>query len=86
MTPKEYLSLAALDTAGAPAIKLGVFINDAISFTILGFVMFMMLKAYNKLKTDEPLIEAAVTSKVCSECAMEIPPAAKICPHCRSAQ
>lgn len=84
---KEYVSLAALEASGAPAIKLGVFVNDAISFTILGFVMFMMVKTYNRLKAEEPTNEpAAPTVKVCPECAMEIPLAAKICPHCRSAQ
>jgi len=82
---KEYASLSALDAAGAPAIKLGVFVNDVIAFTILGFVMFMMVKAYNRLKASEP--EAAVqTTKVCGECAMEIPLAAKTCPYCKSAQ
>ena len=84
---KEYVSLSALDAAGAPAIKLGLFVNDVISFTILGFVMFMMVKAYNKLKAQEPeVVPAAPTTKVCGECAMEIPLAAKTCPHCRSAQ
>jgi len=51
---KEYVSLAALDAAGAPAIKLGLFVNDVISFTILGSVMFMMVKGYNKLKATQP--------------------------------
>ncbi|MDP3266057.1 MAG: large conductance mechanosensitive channel protein MscL [Sulfuricurvum sp.] len=84
---KEYVSLAALDAAGAPAIKLGVFVNDLISFTILGFVMFMMVKAYNKLKASQTIVEAVVpVTKVCPECAMEIPVAAKTCPHCRTAQ
>ncbi|MDP2076549.1 MAG: MscL family protein, partial [Sulfuricurvum sp.] len=70
-----------------PAIKLGVFANDLISFTILGFVMFMMVKAYNKLKASQPVVEAAApTTKVCPECAMEIPLAAKTCPHCRTVQ
>lgn len=84
---KEYVSLAALDAAGAPAIKLGVFVNDLISFTILGFVMFMMVKAYNKLKASQPVaVVPAPTTKICLECAMEIPLAAKTCPHCRTAQ
>ncbi|HEX5670766.1 MAG TPA: large conductance mechanosensitive channel protein MscL [Sulfuricurvum sp.] len=84
---KKYASLAALDAAGAPAIKLGVFVNDLISFTILGFVMFMMVKAYNKLKASQPVAEVAIpTTKVCPECAMEIPLAAKTCPHCKTAQ
>lgn len=83
---KEYTSLSALDAAGAPAIKLGVFFNDLISFTILGFVMFMMVKAYNKLKAAEPVTESAPTTKLCPECAMQIPLAAKICPHCKTVQ
>lgn len=83
---KEYVSLAALEAAGAPAIKLGVFVNDLISFIILGFVMFMMIKAYTKLKASQPVAQVEPTTKVCPECAMEIPLAAKTCPHCRTAQ
>lgn len=49
--------------------------------------MFMMVKAYNKLKAAEPAAEVpAPTTKVCPECAMEIPIAAKTCPYCKSAQ
>lgn len=51
---KEYASLEALDKAGAPAIKYGLFTTDVISFIILGFVMFMFIKAYNKMKAAEP--------------------------------
>ena len=65
--------------SGAPAIKLGLFVNDTISFVILGFVMFMFIKSYNKLKKDEVVV---AKTKVCSECAMEIPVAAKKCGHC----
>lgn len=84
---KEYASLSALDAAGAPAIKFGVFVNDVITFMILGFVMFIMIKAYNKLEAQQSVVEPIVpTTKVCPECAMEIPLAAKTCPHCRSAQ
>ncbi len=76
---KEYASVEALTKAGAPAIKYGMFINDVISFIILGFVVFMFVKAYNKMK--EPEAEEP-TTKVCGECAMEIPIAAKKCPYC----
>ncbi|CAA6824268.1 MAG: Large-conductance mechanosensitive channel [uncultured Sulfurovum sp.] len=79
---KAYATMDALDKAGAPAIKYGMFINDTISFLILGFVMFMLIKAYNKMK--EPEVEAAPTTKHCNECAMEIPVAAKKCGHCGS--
>ena len=77
---KAYATMEALDKAGAPAITYGVFINDIISFLILGFVMFMGIKAYNKMKAAEP--EVADTEKSCGECAMTIPVAAKTCGHC----
>ena len=76
----SYESMDALDKAGAPAIKYGMFINDVISFVILGFVVFMFIKAYNRLK--EPEEAPAPTTKTCSECAMDIPIAAKKCGHC----
>lgn len=77
---KEYASLKALEKAGAPAIKYGLFLNDVISFVILGFVVFMFIKGYNKLK--EPAPAPVPTTKKCSECAMEIPLEAKKCPYC----
>ncbi len=77
---KEYASLEALKKAGAPAIKYGVFINDLISFIILGFVVFMFIKAYNKMKEPDPI--AAPTEKTCPQCAMKIPVDAKVCGYC----
>ena len=77
---KEYASLKALEKVGAPAIKYGAFINDMISFLILGFVMFMLVRSYNKMKKAEP--EAAPTEKACPDCAMNIPVDAKKCPYC----
>ena len=76
----SYASLKVLEKAGAPAIKYGLFINDVISFLILGFVVFMFIKGYNRLK--EPEAEAAPMTKVCGECAMEIPIKAKKCGYC----
>lgn len=76
----SYESLDALDKAGAPAIKLGLFLNDTISFLILGTVMFMVVKIYNQIKAEEA--PAPITEKTCSQCAMGIPVAAKVCPYC----
>ena len=49
----NYASLKAAEEASAPLIKYGVFINDVIGFVILGFVIFMMIKAVNKLQRKE---------------------------------
>jgi large conductance mechanosensitive channel len=77
---KTYENMAALEKAGAPAIKYGMFVNDIISFVILGFVVFMFIRAYNKLK--EPEKKAEPITKNCPTCAMEIPISAKKCGHC----
>ena len=77
---KSYNTLAAAEKVGAPVIKYGATINDIISFIILGIVVFMFIKGYNKLK--EPVVEAAPTTKTCSDCAMQIPVNAKVCGHC----
>lgn len=76
----KYDTMEALDKADAPAIKYGMFINDVVSFVILGFIVFMFIKAYNKLK--EPEADVAPKTKTCGECAESIPLAAKKCGHC----
>ncbi|MDY0116422.1 MAG: large conductance mechanosensitive channel protein MscL [Sulfurimonadaceae bacterium] len=80
---ESYNTIAELEAAGAPAIKIGMFVNDTISFLILGTVMFMLVKSYNKLKAkEEEVVPAAPTEKTCGECAMSIPVAAKVCGYC----
>ena len=49
----EYASLAALEEAGAPAIKYGAFINDLIGFVILGFIVFMLVRQVAKMQKKE---------------------------------
>ncbi len=83
---KSYETLDALQKAGAPAIKIGLFVNDLISFVILGFIVFMMVKGYNRLKPAPEEAPKEPTTKKCPECAMEIPIAAKVCPYCKAAQ
>ena len=81
---KEYESLAAAQEAGAPAFAYGSFIQNVISFLILAWVVFMLVKTMNKLrKADEPAPEEP-TTKVCPFCGSEIPIAAKKCPCCTS--
>ena len=60
---KSYATLAELEAAGAPAIKYGQFITDAVSFVILGFIIFMMIRTIGKLKrkAEEAPAEPAPT-------------------------
>lgn len=51
---KTYETLAALDKAGAPAIKYGVFINDFINLMIVSFALFIMVHyVVNAVKRKE---------------------------------
>ena len=61
---KEYATLAALEEASAPAIKYGMFINDAIGFIILGFVIFLLVKQVTKMQAKEEAVPAAPAADV----------------------
>ena len=50
MDGKEYATVAAAKEAGAAVISYGAWINTIINLIIVGFVMFMIVKAYNKTK------------------------------------
>jgi len=50
---QDYPSLAAARQAGAPTINVGVFINNCISFLIVAFVLFMAIKAMNRLRRKQ---------------------------------
>ncbi len=50
---QDYPSLAAARQAGAPTINIGVFINNCISFLIVAFVLFMAIKAMNRLRRKQ---------------------------------
>ena len=76
-----YESLAKAQELSAPTLNYGLFINTIINFLIVGFVIFLIVKAINKMQKPVPV---AVTTKVCVFCATEIPLAAKRCPHCTS--
>jgi large conductance mechanosensitive channel len=50
---QDYPSLAAAKQAGAPTINFGVFINNVISFLLVALVLFMVIKAMNKLRRKQ---------------------------------
>jgi len=77
-----YVSLAEAKNAGAVTINMGMFINTVISFLIVVFSVFMVIKSVNKLKKAPP--PADPTTKECSFCFSAIPVKATRCPHCTS--
>ena len=79
-----YETVAAAQEAGAVTINYGIFINTIITFLIVAFAIFMMVKAINRWKREEEAPPAEPTTKQCEFCDTEIPIAATRCPHCTS--
>ncbi len=52
-TGGEHASLEAAREAGAPAIAYGLFINNLISFVIVAWAVFMLVKGMNAMKRKE---------------------------------
>jgi large conductance mechanosensitive channel len=77
-------SLKAAKEAGAATINYGLFLNTVINFLIVALVLFFVVRGMNALKREKPAPAAAPTEKACPQCAMNIPLAAKRCPHCTS--
>ncbi|MEP6708579.1 MAG: large conductance mechanosensitive channel protein MscL [Verrucomicrobiota bacterium] len=66
--------------AGAVTWNYGNFITLVISFLIVAFCIFLVVKAINKMKRPAP--DAPAVSKDCPACMMTIPVNALRCPHC----
>jgi large conductance mechanosensitive channel len=79
-----YESLAAAKAAGATSINYGVFINTIITFLIVAFAVFLLIRNINRLKRQEEVPPAVPTTKECSYCFSTIPIKAMRCPHCTS--
>jgi large conductance mechanosensitive channel len=75
-------SLAAAKAAGAPTVNYGVFLQTVLDFIIIAFVIFMLVKQVNRLKT--PAAPSAPTTKDCPLCLSTIPIKATKCAHCTS--
>jgi large conductance mechanosensitive channel len=50
----DYATLKAATDAGAPVLKYGVFANTVLDFLILAFIIFLMVRAMNRMKAAEP--------------------------------
>jgi large conductance mechanosensitive channel len=79
---KTYATLAEAQTAAAPTINYGLFINAVISFLIVALAVFMLIRQVNALKKKPAPPEP--NSKECPFCKESIPKAAVKCSHCTS--
>jgi len=83
-TAGPYAALADAKTAGAVTVSYGVFLNAIISFLIVAFAVFFLIRSINKMRKTEEAPPAAPTTKDCQFCASAIPIKATRCPNCTS--
>ena len=74
-----YPTLAAATAAGAPIIRYGLFLNTLISFMLVAFAVFLLVKQVNRW-----ILKPGAGPKECPFCASMIPVKAKRCPQCTS--
>lgn len=78
------MPLAEVRKTGAVTLNYGQFINHVISFLIVAFAVFLLVRTVNRLRRREEAAAPAPASRDCPFCALSIPVKAKRCPHCTS--
>lgn len=89
-TEGHYASLEAAQAAGATTLNIGLFINSIISFIIVAFAIFILIRFLNKMQAEADKLSGkektaeAPTTKDCPYCFTSIPIKAVRCPDCTS--
>ena len=83
-TAGNYSTAAAVQAAGGVTINYGAFINFIISFLIVAFVIFLLIRSMNKLRRPAEVKAGEPTTKECPYCMSVIPIKANRCGHCTS--
>jgi large conductance mechanosensitive channel len=79
-----FATIADAKAAGAVTLNYGSFINTVVSFLIVAFAVFMLVKNINRLKREKEAVPAAPTTKECPHCFSTIHIKAVRCPNCTS--
>jgi large conductance mechanosensitive channel len=79
-----YASPAVAKAAGAVTVNIGLFINTLISFLIIAFSVFLVVRGINRLKRKEEAPLPSPVTKECPYCFSAIPVKAVKCAHCTS--
>ena len=82
--PGPYATHAAAKAAGAVTINYGTIFNTIISFLIVAFSIFLLIRNINRMKRKEEAPPPAPSTKECPYCLSAIPIKAVRCAHCTS--
>jgi large conductance mechanosensitive channel len=86
LSSQHFNTLAEAKEAKVPTLNYGLFLNNVISFFIIAFVIFIIVREINILrrKRDSATTTPDPTTKKCPFCFSEIPIQASRCPDCTS--
>jgi large conductance mechanosensitive channel len=79
-----YVSLVEAKKAGAVTLNYGLFVNAVVSFMIVAFAVFLLVRSINKMRQQQPTPAAEPTTKPCPRCFSEIAIKATRCSCCTS--
>ncbi len=83
--PPPYATTEIAQQAGAVVMRYGAFLNAVISFLLVSFAVFIVVRYINKLRNPKKSPEPVSPSlKKCPYCVSDIPATATRCPHCTS--
>ena len=80
--PGPYATLADAQAAGAVTMNYGLFINALVSFIIVAFAIFLLIRTVNRFQKPAPAADP--TTKECPYCSTTISIKARRCPNCTS--
>lgn len=83
-TTGPYMTLANAQAASAVTINYGVFLNTVISFLIVAFCVFLLIRTMNRLKRQEETATPELKNKECPYCFSTVPIKATRCASCTS--
>jgi large conductance mechanosensitive channel len=80
----EFASLAEAQKAGAATLNYGLFLNAIVNFLIIALVIFLVVRAANRLQALKGKPGEAPTTRDCPHCLSTVPVKATRCAHCTS--
>jgi large conductance mechanosensitive channel len=79
LSGQDYATLAEAQTAAAPTLNYGIFLNHVLDFVIVAFAVFLLVRQVNRMRRQPP---AEATTRECPFCISTISLRATRCPHC----
>jgi large conductance mechanosensitive channel len=81
-----YPTLEAAQAAGAVTVNVGLFFNAVLSFLIVAWAVFMLVRGMNRLRRDQDQggDTPSPTTRTCPYCKRDMAIGATRCPHCTS--